>query len=90
MRNLLAVALLLSSGCDAGKLRKSDEGFEVVGGSPVHEFEIVDQPDRELFGRHLVEEEVEAVKETIEDDREYVSPPFDVHEKSVLKVSYIC
>lgn len=66
MRNLLAVALLLSAGCDAASLRKGDEGFEVVGGSPVRETPEIDFPGREL-------EEVDAVKEYVEDEREYVS-----------------
>lgn len=75
MRNILAAALLLSSYCEAGTLRKNDEGFEVVGSSPKYEsFDVWDQPHRELFERQLIEEEqVDAAKEVVEDEREYVS-----------------
>lgn len=74
MRSLLALALLISSGCDAGNLRKSDEGFEVVGGSPVNEsFEAVDQPDRESYQRNLIDAKVDSVKTLVEDERDYVS-----------------
>lgn len=66
MRNVLTLALFLSAGCDAASLRKGDEGFEVVGGSPGRESFEIDYPRREL-------EEVGAVKEYAEDEREYVS-----------------
>ena len=60
-----AVPRSLAEG-DALPADLGDEGFEVVGGSPVRETPEIDFPGREL-------EEVDAVKEYVEDEREYVS-----------------
>jgi hypothetical protein len=75
MRNLLAVALLLTAQSEAGTLRRSDEGFEVVGGSPMHESFELEHPRRELLEQAAVEEEeVVAKKEYVDESLfEYVS-----------------
>ena len=82
MRNLLTVALLLSAHCEAGSLRRSDDGFEVVGGGSIHESIEVDGPRRELIqeedliGDGIIEDVMDgsdALKEHINDDRDYVS-----------------
>jgi hypothetical protein len=77
MRNLLAVALLLTAQSEAGTLRRSDEGFEVVGGSPMHESFELEHPRRELLEQAAVEEEEEEVvakKEYVDESLlEYVS-----------------
>ena len=82
MRNLLTVALILSAYCEAGTLRRNADGFEVVGGGSIHESVEVEEPRRELIqeedlvGDEIVEDLTDgsgAVKEYINDDRDYVS-----------------
>lgn len=77
MRNLLTVALILSAYCEAGTLRRNADGFEVVGGGSIHESVEVEEPRRELIQEEEIVEDLTdgsgAVKEYINDDRDYVS-----------------
>ena len=99
-RNLLAMVFLLAR-CEAGTLRRNDEGFEVVGGSPIRDADEFDHPRRELVFieedfvdeftedmfndedviiQELMEENIGAAKEILEDTRKYVSSKFSLCE----------
>jgi hypothetical protein len=79
MRNLLALALFLSAHCEAGALRKNEEGFEVVGGGQIYEPFSHEDSHRTLTtaveaGDAVTEKEAVGEKEFVTDESvEYVS-----------------
>ncbi|KAL3798266.1 hypothetical protein HJC23_000180 [Cyclotella cryptica] len=68
MRALFTLALLLAAYCDAGALRKNNEGFDVVGGSPIYE-----SFTSEGFRRSLSLEEKDFVLEEADVEKVYVN-----------------